>query len=514
MSTKLRNFSDFIEILSSHDGDSVALIDDSSGTKITYSKLITLIKIVSAKLKSVGVKKNDRVLLFDVHNIDWVIHFLSLQCLQAIVVPLDKRLHTDTVQSVEKKVGPSLIISNSYQSKTGSKTIRPFKGDTKTKVGRTFDKILSEFVDAEIPSEIILTSGTWAEPKGVTLTQQNLMANLEATTQAFKADSKERLLSILPLSHAYEQMCGLLMPLYFGASIVYIKELTPVSLKLALKQQKITIIVAVPRVLELLKKGILKKIPKKLHNHFELFVKRARLLPSWLLKILFWPIHKNLAPHLNYLIVGGAPLNQELDHFFQGLGYTVGVGYGLSETSPVISFDNQQKNRKLKSVGRILHNVKFRFNQKNELLVAGPAVFKGYWPDTRSSRWFNTGDVGYLDENNNLILTGRTKSLLVFPSGDKLYLEDIEHIVDQYPQVEESCVLYHEKHSHHGINLLVCAQTIDTVKLIKYTNERLPLSAQVRQVINIFPQKLHRTHTLKLSRNKNWQEYSALLNSQ
>lgn len=509
----LKHFADFIKVLQHHDPYWPALIDDTTDLIISYGRLLELVAETAYYLDQQGIRKQHRVILYDLPGTSWVVHFLALQLLQVIVVPLDKRVHLDTIKTFFKLTTPKRIISESNDTWIQKKKLPPLSLKTRfRKSSLTYlNQLIEHFPDTETVSEILLTSGTWSQPKGVTLTQQNIMANLSGATQAYHSDHQQILLSILPLSHAYEQMCGLFMPLYVGASIVYVNAFNPEQIKNALRTRNITYLICVPKVLELLRRSIVRKLPIWSRSYFIKVVISARKLPLSARKKLFHSVHQQLSPSLTHVVIGGAKIEQDLDHFFQGLGYTTIIGYGLTETSPVISVCQQPNSRVSGGVGKPFQNLKIKINKHHEILVKGPSVFKGYWPELRKEQWFNTQDLGYLTNDNDLVLTGRSKNLIVFSNGDKLFLEDIEYITNKFPGVEESAVIYHSTHTNENINIIVHAEKdLQVLRLKKHLKQHLPTAVRIGEIINIAPNSLHRTHTMKLHRQKNWDSFSKL----
>ncbi len=246
---------------------------------------------------------------------------------------------------------------------------------------------------------------------------------------------------------------------------------------------------------------MLRKVPPSKRPAFEKFVIHARRLPVPARRKLFAKVHKSLGPSLRTLTIGGAPLEPKLDHFFQGLGYTVLVGYGLSETAPVLSASLDQK-RVAGSVGQPLANVQIELTDEGEVVAQGDNIFHGYWPKQHKEKQFRTGDLGRFDRHGNLILVGRSKNLVIFPSGDKIFLEDIEKIADGLEGIEESCAANLGDDSRPHIHLFVVAgdQKLDHFR--ESINAKLPFGVQIKTVSKARIEALPRTHTLKLSRKQ------------
>ncbi len=482
-------------------GSKQALMTYNDNNAVSYSELTEKIILATSSLKAQsGLKSGDRVMLYGLTGPDWVIAFFACLLGGYVAVPIDVRMSSELVGDLIKDTAPKLIVS---KDKIGLKTkVNNVRLSHLLKTKSSHASLKSfDGLDENTKAEIILTSGTWSQPKGVTLTHKNLLANLAGVDSGYRLAAGAKLLSILPLSHAYEQMVGLFVPLYRGASITYITEIRADILTAAISENSITTIVAVPRILELLRKGVLKKVPPSKRPAFEKFAIHARRLPVSARRKLFAKVHKSIGTSLKTFTVGGAPLEQKLDHFFQGLGYTVLVGYGLSETAPVLCMSLDQK-RVAGSVGRPLYNVSIELSKEGEVVASGDNVFHGYWPKKHKDNHFNTGDLGCFDRRGDLILVGRNKNLVIFPSGDKIFLEDIEKIADGLEGIEESCAANLGDDSHPHIHLFAITSGRELNHFRESINAKLPFGVQVRTISKATIEALPRTHTLKLSRKQ------------
>ena len=494
-------------------GDKVALIDGGSDDSLTYRQLVDLSHRVGSQLLSLGLKPGDRLLLIAVRGLDWVPVFLATQLTGIVAVPIDTRASDDLVQAVIAQTEPKLIVrGNGFKLKTKTKTLAISR---LLEPARRLKK--PKRLKAPSPSglgQILLSSGTWSQPKGISLKQSNLLQNMLAAGQVYSLSPRETLLSILPLSHAYEQMCGLHIPLRTGCTIVYLDEVDADKIKALIKKHQVSLIVAVPRILELFRKGILRQVPAKKRDKVVSLSHKLRLVPIPLRRKIFSKVHQGLGPSLRTLVVGGAALPLEVDHFFQGLGYKVLVGYGLSETSPIISILTRQRGRQLGDVGQALANIEVKTSAEGELLVRGPTVFAGYWPQRRSGRaWFNTGDLVEIGDQNSLRMVGRSKDLIVFGSGDKVMAGEVEELIMQkMPQIEEVIVMPSDdkQGTAEGVHLAYRAdKDISQRQFEQLFLAHLPRGARILSVRNIHPEILGRTHTLKLARKANYDRFVA-----
>jgi long-chain acyl-CoA synthetase len=307
----------------------------------------------------------------------------------------------------------------------------------------TFDDL---DVKPEVPAAIIFTSGTTGNSKAVVLSHRNLSSNVIATSQFVSISLEDRLLSVLPLHHTYECTCGFLTALYQGATIFYAENLRRIQDNLA--ESRATVMLGVPLLFESFYKRIDKGIKERGEKKFRL-AKGLAGLTEWVLRIdlrrrLFKELHAKLGGCLRLLISGGAAGNPAIARGFRALGVTLIQGYGLTETSPLISV-NREGQCKDASVGRPIPGVEVRIVD-GEIQVRGPNVMQGYYRNEAATQevltegWLRTGDLGYLDQDGFLFINGRRKSLIVTPNGKNVYPEEIEAILNESPHILESLV--------------------------------------------------------------------------
>jgi long-chain acyl-CoA synthetase len=337
--------------------------------------------------------------------------------------------------------------------------------------------------------EIVFTSGTTGDPKGAMLTHANLLADAEAAIRVFPLGPQQRELSILPLSHMFEQTGGLIAPLLAGASIAYPTSLQPAVLIRSFRQFRASMLLIVPQGLRLLNNAIERRVDQGgQRKTFERLHEVARRLPLPLRRLLFLPVHAQFGGRLRYVAVGGAALDTEVAARWTDMGVHVLQGYGATETSPIVSFTPPERN-KLGTVGPPIPGVDVRVADDGELLVRGANVFKGYWENDEATRsvldeggWYHTGDLGEFDPHGNLVLRGRKKDMIVLPDGTKVHAQDIEDALAQDKRVEDSAVVGLERPGEdvhvHAVLLLKNAQDAETI--VRDTNAKLSSSQQIR----------------------------------
>lgn len=303
---------------------------------------------------------------------------------------------------------------------------------------------------------IIYTSGTTGAPKGVEISFKNVNAQLDCLTDAINVilpkGKKMTMLSILPMNHLFEMTVGFSVFLNFGHTIYYTTSLKPKDITDIMKEKGIQFMIVVPAFLKLLKTGIEREInnsPKYAQIIFKLLFKLAAFVPSYeIRKMMFSKIHNNFGKDFLGCISGGAPLDIEVGTFFERIGIKVYQGYGLSETSPVVSV-NMDKRNELGSVGRPLRGFEARIDEATgELQLRGPSVMKGYHNQPEmtaevidSDGWLHTGDIARIDKDGHIFITGRIKNMIVLNGGKKVFPEEIEAVLEKSNYISEVCVL-------------------------------------------------------------------------
>jgi long-chain acyl-CoA synthetase len=299
---------------------------------------------------------------------------------------------------------------------------------------------------------ITFTSGTTGSAKGVVTTFGNLLYQIRSFRSVMQNDAHCSAVSILPLSHLFELTAGFLGLLYGGGSICYVNTLMPDDIVAAMRQQQITCMVTVPLFLKLLANAVRREIAKLPRLRRRLIALALRVSPSLPLKIrrrAFSKIHRRFGGKLEYFVSGGAPLDEVTMQFFDSIGLPVYQGYGLAEASPVITTNGPLANR-TGSVGKPLPGIELRIDQDNggEILTRGPHVMRGYFGDPvltqemkDSDGWLHTGDLGYIDNDGFLFVSGRKKNIIVLGSGKKVQPEEIEDVLFEHPFIQEGCIV-------------------------------------------------------------------------
>jgi long-chain acyl-CoA synthetase len=431
-------------------GDSDCLIYRSGVRRIvfSYKRLVELSLAMNRWLAEQGVGRRDRVLLWGPNSPWWVVAFWGIVIRGGVVVPVDFMSGRDRAESIARLTGARLVI----QSRDKLERLTGFPAVLMEELEFLLDRLepLPEIAATEPDqiAQLIYTSGTTGTPKGVILTHRNLITNLTQIDRHIPVVTRDfTFLSLLPLSHMFEQMGGFFTPLFHGSAVVYLRTLKPSAIMEALGDEDIYAVVAVPRLLQLLKGSIEAEITAKhLAGLFLRLLAWAERQPQETRKLLFSPVRRKFGRHFTLFVSGGAPLDPDVFRFWNAMGFTLVEGYGLTECSPVLTANTMQ--RQLGgSVGLPLAGVELKIDQ-GEILAKGENVFPGYYENPgataeafKDGGWFRTGDLGELDSDGWLRIKGRSKELIVTGAGINVYPDEIEAILNRTAGVRESCVI-------------------------------------------------------------------------
>lgn len=464
----IKNLLLFLEEKTKEFGENTALgIRSNIGwSEMTFKGISILAQRLGAYLINNGIEKGDRIAILSESTPEWSAAFFSIIISGGTAVPLDIKLTQYELNSILSDCQPKVLLVSSAYFELGLKLkeqipsierliLMDDKGANRdyesiytvpyTKVKKWRHRSMNK------TALIIYTSGTTGMPKGVQITYKNVISQIKNLAKCFPLSTNDRLLSILPMNHLFELSVGYLTFLSSGANIYYSKSLKPNDLFEVIQKKKITFMVVVPAFLKLLKTtleaGVNKYSPFKKFL-FNVKYKLAELIPFFpVRRFLFRSLHKNLGGKFRGVLSGGAPLDINIGKFFNTIGIEVFEGYGLSEASPVVSF-NIKGHNKLGSVGRPLPDMKARIDKETgELQVSGPNVMKGYFKrDDLTAEvftkdgWLKTGDIAKIDEDGFIWITGRIKNMIVLSGGKKVFPEEVEAVMEKSPKFAELCV--------------------------------------------------------------------------
>lgn len=473
---ELRN-SHILSLLETKTGDyenRVALgIKGSYGWReFTYKGLGLLSRRIARYLiEDLGIKKGESLAILSESKPEYGACVFASVLTGTITVPLDIKLSKYELSSILSDCLPTvMMVSQDYLATALAlqKEIPSIKHillidehAEKDSVTNIYD--LPELYDAKWRQRsskstafIIYTSGTTGAPKGVEISFRNVNAQLvdlmEVVDIILPHNQKINMLSILPMNHLFEMTVGFSTFLNSGFSVFYTSSFKPKDITGVMREKGIQFMIAVPAFLKLLKAGIEKELsasPIYVRWAFKFMYHMARFVPSYKMRRkLFKKLHQNLGGKFFGCIAGGAPLDTEVGKFFERIGIRVYQGYGLSETSPVVSV-NYDKRGVLASVGHPLRHFEYKTDKETgELLLRGPSVMKGYHNQPEmtadvidSDGWLHTGDIAHIDKDGHLYITGRIKNMIVLSGGKKVFPEEVETVLEKSHYISEVCVL-------------------------------------------------------------------------
>ncbi|NMB98177.1 MAG: AMP-binding protein [Clostridiaceae bacterium] len=442
---------------------------------ISYNQLRTDMNALGTALIDIGLK-GKRIAIIGENRYEWAVSYLAIVTGTGIVVPIDKELPQNEITSLIKRAEVDAIIfsGNNYSviseiakdndnnivyiNMDGLETednILAYK-DLISKGKELVDKGDTRFINAEINAEemsiLLFTSATTDKSKAVMLSHKNICTNLMAMTSMVYIDPSDIFFSVLPLHHTYECTCGFLCPIYRGSSIAYCEGLRHIQKNL--QESKATVMLAVPLIFETMYKRIWDQVKKNgLDKKLKIGIKISNLLKKLNIDVtrkLFASLHDNFGGNIRLFISGAAGINPAISKGYRDLGIFFLQGYGLTECSPIVAL-NSDKYFKDDAAGYPMPSVEVKINQPNEngigeIIVKGENVMLGYYGDSEATDevlkdgWFYTGDLGFIDEDGFVHITGRKKYVIVTKNGKNIYPEEIETLLNESPYIKESMI--------------------------------------------------------------------------
>lgn len=461
---------------------------DYRNVRWTYAQVLNLARRFAGELERRAIRKGDRVLLWGENCAEWVAAFWGCVLRGVVVVPMDDVASPDFAGRVAQQVEAKLLVVSKKHSLPDSNF--PTIGMEELQAQRP--NHANEFkagpdLGREDTLEIVFTSGTTAEPKGVVITHGNVLANLEPLEQEIRNYLKyERLvhpvrfLNLLPLSHVFGQFLAIFLPQLMAATVIFQDSLNPSEIMRTVHRERISVVVAVPRVLQSLKEKIERDLAEQgkldeFRNTMQGSEGQHFLRRWWT----FRGIHRQFGWKFWAFICGGAALDRATEEFWGRLGYAVVQGYGLTETTSLISVNHPFKLGK-GSVGKVLAGREVKLDSNGEIMVRGGGVATVYWSGKQMQSvaegegWYRTGDIGELDEQGNLYFKGRKKDVIVTSAGMNIYPEDLEASLRKQPEVRDCVVIGLERGgSAEPCAVLILRDTSDPAAVVARANENL-----------------------------------------
>ena len=522
---------------------------------ITHKEFRDEINALGTALIKMGLK-DKRIAVISENRYEWELAYLSIAAGTGVVVPLDKALPENEIESLilrsqveaifyskkydeimnklreKKNTNLKYFISMELEENDNgiySQKLLVEKGKKLIADGDT--SYLNSKIDAEGMGIMLFTSGTTAMSKAVMLSHKNIVTNVMDIIQRFDLAEEDRLLSFLPLHHVFECTVGFLYPVSIGACLCFCEGVKHMADNI--KEFDITAMISVPAVFDIIYRKVMKTIEKKGKLGT---VQKGKKISNLLLKVkidvrkqLFKEIHESLGPNLKLVVTGGAALDPETEKGFNDLGFDVEQGYGLTETAPVIAAEIP-KCRRLGSIGKKFPSVEVKIENPDEdgigeLMAKGPSIMLGYYENEEATKealepdgWFHTGDLARIDKDGFIYIAGRKKSVIVLNNGKNVFPEEIETLLNKVEGIKESFV--YEKKEDDG-DVKVCVKIVYDKEMIKElyniegedkireflwekvkdVNKLMPKYKYVREMI-ITEEELIKTTTLKIKRHE------------
>jgi len=492
-------------------GDKTVFVNRTGVRRIvvSYRQFHNLALKMANLLAQSGVEPGDRVLVWGPNSSWWGIAYWGIIIRGAVAVPVDFMSDLARADSIRSLTKAKVVLQSRFKPERMTSATSILLEDLQYLL-EDISPISSVASPApEDTAQLIYTSGTTGNPKGVILTHKNLVANMtQINRQVPIITSQFSFLSLLPLSHMFEQMGGFFTPLYRGAAVVYLRTLKPSAIMEALNEEDIYVIMSVPRLMQLLKTTIERELEAKhLSGTFRMLAQLAHSIPKGVRRFLFYPVQSKFGRHFTVFVSGGAPLDPEVFTFWDSMGFTVLEGYGLTETSPVLCV-NIMERQVPGSVGPPLPGVQVKIEAK-EVLTRGDNVFPGYYENEQASRdaftsdgWFRTGDLGEIGPDGWLVIKGREKELIVTGSGVNVYPDELESTLNKIAGVKESCVIGIERGGGEEVHavLLLDGSGIAPEEIIAQANSRLDTMQQITGYTLWKEPEFPKTTTLKIKK--------------
>ena len=522
--------------------------------EITHREFRNQIKELGTRLIDLGLK-DKRIAVIGENCYEWCVSYLAVVTGTGIVVPLDKALPENEIDSLIIRSEVEAIFYTKKYDEIMQRVKE--KGNTKIKYFismneeehkdniYSFHKLISEgkkliedgdrrFIDAKIDPDVmgimLFTSGTTAMSKAVMLSHKNIVSNLYDIASVIKLVPEDRMLSFLPLHHTFESTVGFLYPISCGCAIIFCDGIRHIGDNI--KEFDITAMISVPALFEGMYRKVKKGIEKKgKWGKVEKGIKISNFLRKFGIDMrqkLFKEVHEAVGTKLRLFVAGGAALDPEYEKGFIDLGFTIYQGYGLTESSPVIAAEDD-KYQRLGSIGKAFPSLDVKIDNQNEegigeLLAKGPTIMLGYYNNEEATKetiedgWLHTGDLAKIDKDGYIFITGRKKFVIVLKNGKNIYPEELEALVNKIEGVKESFV--YGKPEEDG-DFKICAKIVydkDIVKEIyniedekqikeaiwnevKKINKQMPAYKYIRDII-VTDKELIKTTTQKIKRHE------------
>jgi long-chain acyl-CoA synthetase len=479
----------------------------------TYARIALEANRVARELELRGIHKGDAVLLWGENSPEWIVAFCGCLLRGAVAVPIDQGATEEFASRVAREVRAKLAFR--------SRVLADIELPSRSIVLESLTGLIAQRDASPYPApplsrqdtlEIIFTSGTTAEPRGVVISHGNVLANIEPIQREIqkylpyeRVFHPLRFLNLLPLSHIFGQMLGIFIPPFLAGTVVFVDSLKPSGLIDVIRQERVSVLVAVPRFIESLEREIERQTERdgRIQRFKEDFARaeKEHFLRRWWR---FRGVHSRFGWKFWAFISGGAALPERTEEFWNRLGYAVIQGYGMTETTSLISLNHPFRSAK-GSIGKVVAGMEVRVDQNGEILVRGENVARAYRPmdqsqaSAESDGWFHTGDIGETDENGRLYFKGRSKNVIVTPAGMNVYPEDLEKALRRQAGLRDCVVVGIERdgNAEPCAVLLLEDPQVKPAAVIESANRSLAEYQKMRQWFCWPDPDFPRTPTLK-----------------
>ncbi len=480
---------DLFRSLETRRGECLLYDDGFRVRRHSYADVAAASRGFAADLSSQGIGRGDKVLIWGENRPEWVVAYWGIQLIGAVAVPIDYRSSADFVARIRDLVGARLVLAGD-EVEPGAVATVPLSGLDWNTDGPVPDVTIAR----DDVAQIVFTSGATAEPKGVLIRHRNILANLNPIAREidrYKRYARPfrpiRFLNLLPLSHVFGQAMATGIPPLIDGSVVFMRSLNPHDIVRRVKASRVSVIVCVPKILDVLKEHATRIDPAAVDPPDGLSVPRR----WWRYRRL----HRQFGFKFWGFVVGAAPLAPALEEFWKRLGFVVIQGYGLTETAPAVTINHPFRTR-TGSVGAPLAGVEVQIASDGEILVRGENVTTGYYEPSGEAGgagafpvggprdvdgWLHTGDIGERDAEGRLFIRGRKKEMIVTPEGLNVFPDDIERALDEQPGVIESAVVGSLRGTAERVHaVLVLAPGVDAETVVRRVNARLADHQRIR----------------------------------
>ena len=493
---------DFFAELAGHAEEFLVYDDGYRSWSHRYSDVARAARIFAGRLRGAGIGKGDKVLFWSENRPEWVAALWGCLLEGVIVVPVDYRSSADLVRRIHGIVQARVLLLGDEVSPLDDVTSWRLAGLEWTGNPPSPGPAISR----DDVAEILFTSGTTAEPKGVIITHRNILANIVPVQREVRKYRRFgapffpiRFLNLLPLSHLFGQAMATFIPPMLPGVVVFLRGYNPQDIVRQIRKRRISVLVSVPKILEVMREYILQVVPEASRTYTD--------KPHWLAR--WWryrKVHRLFGWKFWSFVVGAAPLDPELEAFWSKLGYIVIQGYGLTEAAPIVTLNHPFHARR-GTVGTPIAGVEVRVAADGEILVRGENVTSGYFNAAGESAfddgWLHTGDIGSIDAEGRLSVRGRKKEMIVTPEGLNVFPEDVERVLDRQPGVRESAVVGSDR--VHAV--LVLEPGVDADQVVRNANAGLEEHQKIRN-FSVWPDgalpRTEGTSKLKRSQVQHW----------